>query len=542
MNIGPYSYAEFVELAKSFHGFPAPGVIIGGYMVSLAQQQVPTGVLYDAISETQKCLPDAVQLLTPCTMGNGWLRVIPLSRYAVTLYDKYQGQGWRVFVDPAKLAAWPAIKEWFLKQKPKKQQDTPALMDQIRQAGSQICSLAAVQVRPEFLARRQERQFSICPSCGEAFPVADGPRCRGCQGQTPYELVEKSRGPVEKPNLPAVPVENAVGHKLLHDLTLIVPGVSKGPAFRRGEVINAGDLCRLQQMGRQHVYLMPQSQPEDDWIHEDEVAVMFGEAMAGAGVAVHGPPKEGKVNLMAAHSGLLIVDQERLQRFNLVPEVMCASRKGYRVVEKGQVIAGTRAIPLFLPKRYLEQALEVLSAGPLFQVKALRPAQVGILVTGTEVFRGLVEDRFAPLIAAKVEKYRCSVVESLIVPDDRKAICQAVQKLQAAGCDLLVTTAGLSVDPDDLTRQGLIDAGVTDILYGAPILPGAMTLLARLGSIPVIGVPACALYFRHTSFDVLLPRLLAGVQINRQDLAALGHGALCQECSTCTFPHCQFGA
>ncbi|MDD3580676.1 MAG: FmdE family protein [Desulfobacca sp.] len=542
MHIGPYSFAEFVELAKSFHGFPAPGVLIGGFMVALAQRQVPTGVLYDAISETQKCLPDAVQLLTPCTMGNGWLRVLPLGRYAVTLYDKFQGQGWRVFVDPDKLGAWPAIKEWFLKQKPKKQQDTPALMDQIRQAGSQICSLASVQVRPEWLAVLPERKFSICPRCGEAFPAADGLICLGCQGQAPYVLIEKSIGPVEKPNLRSVPVEDAVGHKLLHDLTLIVPGVSKGPAFRRGEVITAGDLCRLHQMGRQHVYLMPRNPPEDDWIHEDQIAALFGQAMAGAGVEVQGPPQEGKVNLVAAHSGLLIVDQDRLQRFNLVPEVMCASRKGYRVVEKGQVVAGTRAIPLFLAKRYLEPALELLSAGPLFAVKPLRPAQVGILVTGTEVFRGLVEDRFAPLIAAKVQKYHCPVIDSLIVPDDREEICQAVQRLLAAGCDLLVTTAGLSVDPDDLTRQGLIDAGVTDLLYGAPILPGAMTLLARLGSVPVIGVPACALYFRHTSFDVLLPRLLAGVAINRQDLAALGHGALCQECSTCTFPHCQFGA
>jgi formylmethanofuran dehydrogenase subunit E len=165
---------------------------------------------------------------------------------------------------------------------------------------------------------------------------------------------------------------------------------------------------------------------------------------------------------------------------------------------------------------------------------------VGLLVTGTEVFLGLVEDKFIPIITNKVEKFGCPVVASRIVPDERRAISQGLRELLEAGAELLVTTAGLSVDPDDVTRQGLLDAGATELLYGAPILPGAMTLLARLGPARVLGVPACALYFKRTSFDLLLPRLLAGLEIRRQDLARLGHGALCLECQTCSFPKCPF--
>jgi len=177
----------------------------------------------------------------------------------------------------------------------------------------------------------------------------------------------------------------------------------------------------------------------------------------------------------------------------------------------------------------------------VFRVSPLRRAKAGILVTGTEVFRGMVEDRFVPVIAAKVEALGSQVVESRIVPDDREAIARGVRELLDAGADLIVTTAGLSVDPDDVTRQGLVAAGVEDLLYGTPILPGAMTLLAKIGNVQVLGVPACALYFQRTSLDLLLPRLLAGVEISRRDLAGMGEGGLCLQCKSCTFPKCPFG-
>ena len=187
------------------------------------------------------------------------------------------------------------------------------------------------------------------------------------------------------------------------------------------------------------------------------------------------------------------------------------------------------------------RAITVLRNGPLFRVLPMRKARVGILVTGSEVFQGLVKDRFIPIIGAKVESLNSQVVKAIIAPDDRKAISDGIRELLGCGTDLLVTTAGLSVDPDDITRQGLLDAGATDLLYGVPVLPGAMTLLARIGSVQVMGVPACALYFKITAFDLLLPRLLAGLEVSRRDLAKLGHGSFCLECKSCTFPKCPFG-
>jgi formylmethanofuran dehydrogenase subunit E len=543
MNIGPYTFEEFLALVESFHGNVAPGVVLGGIMVEAARSRLPEGILFDAMAETRTCLPDAVQLLTPCTIGNGWLKVLDLGRYALSLYDKYKGEGIRVYLDPAKVKDFSEINNWYLKLKPKREQDKDLLLAQIREAGTDILSWQRVNLRPQFLGKKSRGRMTVCPLCREGYPAQDGGICRACQGEAPYQDPD-SAGEVAQtcdPSLSAIPLEEALGKHLLHDLTQIIPGESKGSVFKKDQVITVGDLCRLQQMGRHHLYVAEKNPVGQEWIHEDEAALAFAGAMAGEGVVFEAAPREGKINLAAGRDGLFAVDEERLQIFNFVPGVMCACRHNQTVVSKGRTVAGTRAIPLYLPRSDFHKAMTILADGPLFEVLPVKPARVGILVTGTEVFLGLVEDRFIPIIQNKVEKFGCEVVRSLIVPDDRQAIGRGVQELLAAGADLVVTTAGLSVDPDDVTRQGLADAGATDLLYGAPILPGAMTLLARIGTVRVIGVPACALYFKRTSFDLLLPRLLAGLELKRRDLARLGHGALCLDCQTCTFPKCPFG-
>ena len=543
VRVGPYSFDEYVSRVKSFHGNVAPGLILGGFMVDLAMRRIPRGVLFDALSETPACLPDAIQLLTPCTVGNGWLKVINLGRYALSLYDKDSGDGVRVFLDPRKLTSWPEVEAWLFKLKPKAEQDKGRLLAQMAEAGAELCGLQTVKIQQRLLKKQSRGRIALCPLCSEPYPERDGAICRACQGEAPYVATDTEgiAFTAEAAFLKPVATEHAVGRKVLHDLTLIVPGESKGPAFTRGQIIDVGDLCRLQQMGRQRLYLEDENIPRGDWVHENEAAIAFARAMAGEGVGFDEPPREGKVNLRAERDGLLVVDTARLEQFNMLPGVMCASRKGYTVVTVGRNVAGTRAIPLYLPRADFLKAMAILGGGPIFRVLPMRRARVGILVTGTEVFQGLIKDQFAPIIEAKVRKHGCEVVRALIVPDDRAAIRKGVGELVEAGVDLLVTTAGLSVDPDDVTRQGLLDAGATDLLYGAPILPGAMTLLAHIGTVRVMGVPACALYFKATSFDLLLPRALAGLEITRRDLAKLGHGAFCLDCKRCTFPKCTFG-
>jgi formylmethanofuran dehydrogenase subunit E len=177
---------DYLERVRAFHGHVAPGMLLGGVMVDLALRHLPPGELYDALCETPKCLPDAIQLLTPCTVGNGWLQVVNLGRFALTLYEKREGRGVRVFVDPPKLEPWLEVKAWFLKLRPKAEQDLPRCLLQIQEAGPDLCGLQSVRVQPDLLKRQRRRAFSTCPACGESFPADDGPICRGCQGQAPY--------------------------------------------------------------------------------------------------------------------------------------------------------------------------------------------------------------------------------------------------------------------------------------------------------------------------------------------------------------------
>ncbi len=535
-----YTYEAYIDFMTAFHGYPAPGLIIGGRMVDLALERLPQGILFDAICETSYCLPDAIQMLTLCTTGNAWLKVVNLGRFALTLYDKFEGTGIRVFLDPAKIKPWQEIMNWFYKLKPKAEQDTPLLREQIRLAGADLFSIEPVQVHPRYLKKRALGKTINCPICGEAFPMRHGAICRGCQGQTPY-ISDEPQSASPAPHLISIPVEESQGSVLLHDMTRIIPGEKKGAAFKRGQVVTPGDVCRLQTMGKSRVYLDNSGELDDRWVHEDNAALAFAHAMAGTGVAFTEKPSEGKVTFTATRDGLLKIREDLLEGFNLVPDVMCATRKGYSVVSKGRQLGGTRAIPLYISKTNFQKAMTVLNDAPILEVLPMRKANVGILITGTEVFQGLIKDGFGSVIKSKVEALGCKVAGSVIVPDDRTAITEGISRLMDGGADLLITTAGLSVDPDDVTRQGLVDAGATDMRYGAPILPGAMTLLARIEKTPVIGVPACALYFKTTSLDLVLPRILAQEPITRRDLARMGHGAFCLACKECKFPRCSFG-
>lgn len=554
MNIGPYTFEEFKQLAANFHGYAAPGLLLGGYMVELAKSRIPAGTLFEAVVETRKCLPDAVQLLTLCSVGNNWMKIHNLGRYAVTLFDKFTGEGVRVCVDASKLSPWPEMKSWLLKEKPKAEQDEARLLAEIEQAGDSICRVDAVTMKRRFIGHAHMGAVGICPQCHEPYPMDDGAVCRGCQGDAPYVTANRvlpANLSAENPaGVRIVPVEEAVGKAAAHDMTRIEAGSFKGPEFKAGQRISVGDICRLQQMGRFHVAVLDEIHADSDMVHEDKAAECFARSMAGAGVRFTLPPHEGKVDFVAERDGLFRSNVQCLHAFNLIPEVMVAARQDATLVQAGEKLAGTRAIPLFISQERLQQALEALGnpedgEDPLFQVLPLRRPLVGILVTGTEVFQGIIEDKFIPVITAKARQFHGTVVKAVIAPDDEAHIARAVDDILSAGADLLVTTGGLSVDPDDVTRKALVRAGLNNVLHGAPVLPGTMSLVGELstsgGKVQVLGVPACALYYKTTFLDLMLPRLLAGCDITRAEIARIGDGGFCLSCKICTYPKCAYG-
>ena len=339
--------------------------------------------------------------------------------------------------------------------------------------------------------------------------------------------------------LKKIKLQDAVGTELAHDITEIRPGEFKGPAFRKGHTVCNEDLCHLQKLGKNHLY---QIDLEEDEIHEDQAAAMLADALAGDGIVWQDEPREGKIKLLAERDGLFAVNTASLAAFNMVDEVMCATLHSHTLVKKGELVAATRAIPLTMKRTPIERAAEIAQQnGKTLEVKALLPAKVGLIVTGNEVYHGLIEDRFAPILSEKVTNLGCRVLEPVFAPDNPELIRKGIQNHLDNGCNLLLLSGGMSVDPDDVTRQGIRLAGASEMFYGSAVLPGAMFLVAYIGNVALLGVPACGLYHRITVLDLVLPRILAGEKIGKAELAFLGHGGLCKDCEECTYPHCPFG-
>lgn len=339
--------------------------------------------------------------------------------------------------------------------------------------------------------------------------------------------------------LKKIPVKNAVGTRLAHDITEIRPGEFKGPAFRKGHEVCDSDICHLQKLGKNHLYLIELA---DDEIHENQAAAMLAKSLAGEGIQWADNPSEGKITLHAALDGLLTIDTAALAAFNMIDEVMCASLHSHTLVKTDQLVAATRAIPLVMPRAAVERAAAIASHnGGVIAVKALKKARTGLVITGSEVYHGLIQDRFAPTLENKLTVLGSQVAGIAFAPDDEAMIVAAIADHLQNGCDLLLLSGGMSVDPDDVTRKAIQMAGATEIHYGAAALPGAMFLVAYIDDVPLLGVPACGLHHRVTVLDLVLPRILAGERIGKKELAFLGHGGLCKDCPECNYPHCPFG-
>jgi hypothetical protein len=361
-----------------------------------------------------------------------------------------------------------------------------------------------------------------------------------------------------------VPIADAVGMVLAHDITEIRKDEFKGRAFKKGHVIRVEDVTHLRRLGKEHLFVLSLAPDE---MHEDDAAAALATALIGAGVRIEGEPKEGKINIVADRDGLLCVNREALLGLNMLGDVMCATRHGSSMVKKDRVVAGTRAIPLVVKRQVIAEAVAIcektrLSGAAVIEVKALRKPKAGVVITGSEVYHGRIKDAFAPVITRKIEAFGGEIVGLYYAPDDADFIEQRLGELLDAGADLLITTGGMSVDPDDVTRFAIRNIGAVDITYGAAVLPGAMFLSAYLGdrhgakgkaqgesargplphaSIPILGIPACGMYHTITVLDLILPRVLAGERIGRKELAELGHGGLCLQCKECRYPVCPFG-
>ncbi|MBO8158404.1 molybdopterin-binding protein [Thermosyntropha sp.] len=335
-----------------------------------------------------------------------------------------------------------------------------------------------------------------------------------------------------------VKIENAVGMILAHDLTRIVPGEFKGAAFKKGYIIQEEDVELLKSMGKNHIYILEMT---PDILHENDAAIRIARAAAGKNLHLS-EPAEGKVNFIATKKGLLKINLPLLYKINELEMIILATLHNNTPVKEGQIVAGTRIIPLVIEKEKIEQVESYCQADcPVIWVEEMECIKVGIVVTGTEVYEGRITDRFGPVLADKVKNYGCELAGISYAPDDKALIKQEILKLIDKGAELVMTSGGMSVDADDVTPAAIREMADEVITYGSPVLPGAMFMLAYKGDVPILGVPACGMFYKVTVLDLVLPRILSGEKLERRDLTRLAHGGLCLGCKVCRYPVCPFG-
>jgi len=330
----------------------------------------------------------------------------------------------------------------------------------------------------------------------------------------------------------SIPVADAVGMVLGHDVTRIVPGKEKGHIIREEEIPLFLDI------GKEHIFVLDLG---PGTIHEDEAARRIAGAAAGPGIRLT-DPSEGRVNFIAEAPGLLKVDVQALARINTIGQIVFATRHRLQPVSAGQAVAGTRIVPLVIDEGEILQAERICDAVfPLIAVKPFKTRRVGVVITGNEVYHGRIKDGFGPVIEKKFKSLGCTITRQILVSDDRAMTVDAIRTLIDEGAEMVMVTGGMSVDPDDQTPASIQEAGGEVIAYGAPVFPGAMFMLATIGDVPVAGLPGCVMYYRTSIFDLVIPRLLAGETVTADDIAALGHGGFCAGCKTCRYPLCGFG-
>jgi len=342
---------------------------------------------------------------------------------------------------------------------------------------------------------------------------------------------------------------DAEGTVLCHDITQIIKDVSKGPLFRKGHIVTKEDIPVLLSVGKDRLYVW---EKEEGMLHENDAAEILCSLCLGEGME-RSQASEGKIELRALEDGLLKVNESGMRAVNGFGQMMIASRHGNFPVKAGNKLAGTRIIPLVIEEEKMNAvkavAMQATGGEPILKLLAFQPRKAGIVTTGNEVFYGRIEDTFTPVLREKLAEYDVPVIAHEIWNDDDTKVTQAILRMVEQGADIICCTGGMSVDPDDRTPLAIRNTGARIVSYGAPVLPGAMFMLAYLEvtegpdprTVAILGLPGCVMYARRTIFDLVLPRVIAGDEVTAEELAALGQGGLCLNCPVCTFPNCGFG-
>ena len=336
-----------------------------------------------------------------------------------------------------------------------------------------------------------------------------------------------------------IKVEDAIGQALCHDITGVFPDGSKGAMFRRGYVIARDDVPRLMDIGKNHVFVW---EPEANEVHEDDAALAAADVVCGDGIDFDRNVSEGKVQVYSTRRGLFRLNRGALRKINSIGDYTIACLPDLTDVSDGGKLAGIRIVPLVTKSENVDAVVRIANENkPVFTVLPYKPLKCGLIITGSEVYYGRIQDKFEPIMRKKLSRFDAIFLGAEKCPDDLDIILGAIKDFRAKGAELILLTGGMSVDPDDLTPTAIRSCGARVVTRGLPMQPGNMLTIAYLDGTVLIGVPGASMHASATSLDVFLPRVFAGIEITPDDIPGLGEGGFCAGCPTCLFPLCYFG-
>lgn len=322
-------------------------------------------------------------------------------------------------------------------------------------------------------------------------------------------------------------VKNAVGYELCHDITQILPGEFKGVKFLRGHIIREEDVDVLLSLGKENIFVFEESDKKEDLVHENDAATFIVEKLnLDKNLFEISDIREGKINIIAKEDSILKIDVENLNKINGIGEIILVTKYNNDYVKKGEVVAATRVIPLFIEKWQLEEFEKIVEKNEIIKLKKIdKNKKLGLVTTGSEVYNGIIEDKSKVALIEKYGKYEINEIEQVFATDDKEMIKDFIKKFEMKK-DIIMCTGGMSVDPDDVTPSAIRESGYEIVTYGTPVLPGAMFMLAYKNEKVLLGLPGGVVFSKKTVFDVLLPRILANDKITKKEIIEMGHGGL----------------
>ena len=302
-------------------------------------------------------------------------------------------------------------------------------------------------------------------------------------------------------------------------------------AVEKGQTLDAEAAGRLVSLAWGEIHLL-ELEPGD--LHEEPAGARLSAAAAGPGVEVKGYAG-GQWTLAATRRGLLSVRHEALAAVNAVEGMSVFTLYDLQPVEPGEAVAKAKITPLAMPEELVKQAEErAWAAGGLLTVKAFAPRVLGALTR--ENLEARQRQRFESSLAEKVDWFGSRLLPVRYAAADPASVAAALEALLTEGAEILIAAGAGSLDPLDPMFVGLRLLGGTMERHGAPAHPGSLLWLARVRGRPVLGMPACGMFSQATTFDLILPRILAGEHVDNAVMATLGHGGLLSRDSAYRFP------